>query len=206
MKLGEIAARIGETPLRNARRVVALAGAPASGKSTLAAQLATLLPRACVLPMDGFHLENTELHQRGLFARKGAPETFDAAGFCALVSKLHDAGVQPYPTFDRARDAVVADGGEISAQTETVIVEGNYLLFDHPAWQGLAAHWDLTLFLDVPETVLRERLKARWEAHGHSPEAAQARAAQNDLPNAQRIIAARLPCDWVLNYLEVGVG
>ena len=77
---------------RQGRRLVALAGPPATGKSTLAGALCERLSRdgqsAVVVPMDGFHLDNRILEARGLLARKGAPETFDADGFIALIRRL----------------------------------------------------------------------------------------------------------------------
>ena len=86
---GDLAARIAALPLRGRRRLVAIAGAPTSGKSTLAERLVEELgPRAALVPMDGFHLDNRVLDERGLRPRKGAPETFDAAGFVRLVNAL----------------------------------------------------------------------------------------------------------------------
>src|SRR5947207_15332686 len=71
------------------RRLLGLAGAPGSGKSTLAAALAAALAeRAIVVPMDGFHLANAELARLGRAGRKGAPDTFDAAGYVALLRRL----------------------------------------------------------------------------------------------------------------------
>ena len=45
---------------------VAIAGPPGSGKSTLAADLARRIgPSCCLVPMDGFHLDNATLSARG---------------------------------------------------------------------------------------------------------------------------------------------
>src|SRR5690606_2471025 len=71
------------------RRLLGLVGAPGAGKSTLAQALADALgPRAQVVPMDGFHLANAELARLGRAERKGAPDTFDAAGYAALLRRL----------------------------------------------------------------------------------------------------------------------
>jgi fructokinase len=173
------------------RRLVCLAGPPASGKSTLAERLAELLTLqgspAQVVPMDGFHLHNQILMERGLLARKGAPETFDVLGLLSLVARLRDKTEVIFPTFDRERDIAIAGSGIIDEQCDTVIVEGNYLLMELPFWRELREFWDLSIFLEVPEAVLTERLINRWLVHGLSPEEAERRAKQNDLVNAKLI-------------------
>ena len=188
-------------PRMGKRRLVAVAGAPASGKSLLADHLATQLCDAgClsqVVPMDGFHLHNQFLVERGLLNRKGAPETFDVAGFLHLVARLHDEPAVYYPTFDRGRDIAIAGSGLIKEHCDTVIIEGNYLLFDELNWRDLRAHWDVAIWLDVPMPTLRTRLVERWLAHGLSLEQAQARASENDLANAELISRAQLPADLV---------
>lgn len=171
-----------------ARVLVGIAGPPGSGKSTFAATLAAGLgPTAAVLPMDGFHLDNSILQERGLFDRKGAPETFDAKGFVRLVSDLRDKARVTYPTFDRQADRVRPDAGEITEATRFVLIEGNYLLLQSPPWRDLAGLFDLTVYLDVDRDLLRERLVQRWRDHGLAEEAAVARAEQNDLRNAETV-------------------
>ncbi len=186
-------------PKGHGRKLVAVAGAPASGKSVLGAALRDALRgeglQAELVPMDGFHLDNRILDARGLRARKGAPETFDAAGFWALVQRLRNKTEVVYPLFDRARDLSVAGAGVIAPECEIVIIEGNYLLFDEQPWADLAALWDLAIWLDTPQHILRQRCISRWLEHGHDLAAAQTRAENNDLVNARRIIAARLPAD-----------
>ena len=170
---------------------MAVAGAPASGKSTLAAALADRLTAAGRaarhVPMDGFHLDNAVLAPRGLLPRKGAPETFDAAGFVHAVRRLAAEDEVILPDFDRARDIAVAGRIVVGPETEIAVVEGNYLCFDADPWRRLAGLWDLAVFLDVPGPVLRARLLARWREHGLGEAEALARAEANDLPNAARI-------------------
>ena len=194
-----LAARIIATRASGARKVIGLAGAPASGKSTLAEQLAAMIPTAQVVPMDGFHLDNSVLEPLGLLPRKGAPETFDATGFVALVARLGQGGALRYPTFDRDSDAVVDDGGHLDASCDTVIVEGNYLLLDEPPWAQLRGLFDLSIFLDVPVEVLQARLVQRWLDQGLSPDAALARAQGNDLPNATTVQARSMRADVTIS-------
>ncbi|KCV81032.1 fructose transport system kinase [Actibacterium atlanticum] len=196
--LDQLALRLGQSKPRGRRLVVALAGAPGSGKSTMAAQLSERLHHAAVVPMDGFHLDNRLLEPRGLLPRKGAPETFDLGGITRLAQALAQDETVYYPLFDRARDLAVAGAGHIGPECQIALIEGNYLMFDAPGWRDLAGYWDVSVRLDVPLEVLRARLIARWLAHGLSPDQAAQRAQGNDLPNAERVLKAALPCDYVL--------
>ena len=181
------------------RLLVALAGPPASGKSTLAEALVRALNAAgrtaSLVPMDGFHLDNRILSARGLLHIKGAPQTFDAEGFISLVRRLKSDPQVFFPVFDRTRDLAVAGAAEVAPDTRVAVIEGNYLLFDAAPWRDLAGLWDFSLFIHLPEATLRDRLIRRWQDHGLEPAAALARAEANDLPNARRILAHRLPAD-----------
>ncbi|RYH07303.1 hypothetical protein [Tropicimonas sp. IMCC6043] len=189
-----LADRIGGLQPAGRRLLVAIAGPPASGKSRTARELVEELQRrggrAVEVPMDGFHLDNRLLDARGLRARKGAPETFDAAGFVHAMRRLGSEEEVILPTFDRSRDLSVAGAIAITPKHDIAVVEGNYLCFDEPPWRELAELWDFSCYLEVPDEVLLERLVKRWLGHGHTPEAAEARARGNDLANAQRIAAA----------------
>lgn len=183
------------------RYLFAVAGAPGAGKSTLAEALVAALEaiapgRAALLPMDGFHFDNAVLAARGLLARKGAPETFDAAGLAATLDRIAAAS-EPVavPVFDRDLDLARAGARIIAPVQSIVVVEGNYLLLDDAPWSGLAGHFDRALFLDVDEAELTRRLVERWLGHGHAPEAARARAEGNDLPNARLVLARSRSAD-----------
>jgi len=198
MSPAELAERIGAIPCRGKRRLVAISGPPASGKSTLAEGVAAQDAGARVVPMDGFHLDNALLDQRGLRGRKGAHETFDAAGFVHLIRRLKTEEEVVFPLFDRALDKSINCAGCVDARTETIVVEGNYLLLDRPVWRDLAPLWDFTVHLNVPEDVLRARLMQRWRDHGFAEEDARAKTEGNDLPNAAFVTANILPADLVI--------
>ncbi len=190
--------RLRATPFTGKRRLVALVGAPASGKSSLAKALTERDPGIQVVPMDGFHLDNAILSERGLAARKGAPETFDVAGFLHLVRRLKTEDDVVFPLFDRSRDQSIAGAGAIRPETGTIIVEGNYLMLNQPRWRDLAPLWDLTVQIDVPLGELRQRLLHRWADHGFGPAEAATKADANDLPNATFVLENGLRCDVVV--------
>jgi len=197
-RVADAADRAGRT-----RIMVAVAGPPGAGKSTVGAALVDALNGAglstVLVPMDGFHLDNAVLSAHGLLARKGAPETFDVNGFLATLRRVLLEPVVYFPRFDRRQDQSIAGTIEVTPAHRVVLVEGNYLCFDAPRWRELTALWDLSVFLDVPLPVLRERLIARWLDHGLDADAAEARAMENDIPNAKAVLDHLMPVHVTLS-------
>ena len=177
------------------RRLLGLVGAPGSGKSTVAQALLDALPgRAQVVPMDGFHLANAELGRLGRAGRKGAPDTFDGAGYVALLRRLRSqpAGETVYaPAFRREIEEPVAGAIAVRPDTPLVITEGNYLLLEEGPWAGVAPLLDEVWYVEVDDRLRLERQLRRHQQFGRSLEAAQAWVAQTDEPNARRIAATR---------------
>ena len=177
------------------RKLLGLVGAPGSGKSTVAQALLDALPgRAQVVPMDGFHLANAELRRLGRAGRKGAPDTFDSAGYVALLRRLRTqpAGETVYaPEFRRDIEEPVAGAIGVRPDTPLVITEGNYLLLEEGPWAGVAPLLDEVWYVEVDDGLRLERLLRRHQQFGRSLEAAQAWVAQTDEPNARRIAATR---------------
>ncbi|GAW49046.1 MULTISPECIES: nucleoside/nucleotide kinase family protein [unclassified Nocardioides] len=179
-------------------RLLGITGAPGVGKTTLAASLAQELASA-VLPMDGFHYADVELVRRGLLDRKGAPETFDAEGYAALLRRVR-AGEEDVvaPMFERHLEQPLAGAIPVPA-TGTVVTEGNYLLLDEPRWRAVRAEIDVVWHVVIDDSVRLDRLVARHVEFGKSPEEAWAWVARVDEANAARIEAARDRADLVVD-------
>ena len=188
----QIADKIAQVPRTGRRTLIAVAGPPASGKTTVSAALLGALNAggtpAGLLAMDGFHLDNALLDARGLRARKGAPETFDFGGFHACLHRLQNEDEVIAPMFDRTRDVSVGSSVLITKEMRTIIVEGNYLLLDERPWAELRPHWAFSVMITADRAVLEQRLIARWVQHGFSEQDARAKALENDIPNALRVL------------------
>lgn len=200
-EIAHIAAAIFKRAGKAKRIVVAIAGPPGAGKSTLSAALRELLPEgsAEVVPMDGFHFDDIILNRRGLRARKGAPETFDFAGFETLLKRIRAGGPDiAIPVFDRDMELSRAAAEIVGAETRFILVEGNYLLLDEEPWSRLAPLFDFSIFVDVPRNELERRLRLRWDEHGKSEADAIAWIASNDMPNIERVLARRRKADLVV--------
>ncbi|WP_415404288.1 nucleoside/nucleotide kinase family protein [Tateyamaria sp. SN3-11] len=197
MTLDQICAQILDRPPTTHRRLVAVAGPPASGKSTLADVIAARLTArgdvATVVPMDGFHLDDRLLHADGTQNRKGAPNTFDADGFVRTIKALQSPDPVVFPVFDRTREIAIAGAGRVPADCKTVVVEGNYLLLDTAPWNQLRNHWTFSIALHPPMEVLVDRLRARWAEHGKPN--AQAWIDTNDVPNITTVLTKSAPAD-----------
>lgn len=174
------------TPAPAPRRLIALAGPPGGGKSTLAPLIAAHLG-AVVVPMDGFHLDNALLDAAGLRPRKGAPETFDTAGLRHALRRLRSGEAEVIlPAFDRARDAAIAGAIRVTSADRLLLVEGNYLLSTLPGWADLAPLWEASVLLSVPRPELERRLTDRWTGLGLDDATVRARLG-NDLANADAV-------------------
>jgi pantothenate kinase len=186
------------------RRILGIAGAPGAGKSTLTAALSERLPAGscAVVPMDGFHLADIALDRLGRLDRKGAPDTFDAAGYVALLQRLRTARPEDEPVwapqFERDLEQPIAGAIEVPGDVPLVITEGNYLLAEEGPFAHVRAALDACWFVEIPEALRLERLIARHVAFGKPPEAARAWALGPDEENARLVAATRERADLVL--------
>lgn len=183
------------------RAVLGIAGAPGAGKTTLATALVAAIAErhgtayVAHLPMDGFHLADAQLDRLGLRERKGAPETFDADGYAALLHRVRvETGRPVYaPGFERTLEQPLAGAIVVPAGARLVITEGNYLLLARDEWRRCRAGLDATWWLEVDDEERRRRLVVRHIAFGKDPEAAERWVLEVDEANAALLRASGGP-------------
>jgi pantothenate kinase len=183
------------------RVLLGICGAPGGGKSTLAERLVTALgTEAVYVGMDGFHLAQVELERLNRTARKGAPDTFDAAGYVNLLSRLKtESSTTIYaPQFRREIEEPIAGAVPVHPEHRIVVTEGNYLLLNDPPWREVRTHLTETWFLSPGEELRRDRLLARHQAFGRTRAEAEERTLGSDEHNAVLINATRSSADLVI--------
>ncbi len=220
--LGDLADRACATVTSSSRVIVGITGAPGSGKSTLVQALLRELtsrprppaarvgregevdgePWVVQLPMDGFHLADVTLNGLGMLECKGAPETFDAHGFAALLGRIADPAQRDVtiyaPTFERDLEQPVAGAIAVPPSAALVITEGNYLLLPDDPWPQVRAHLEQVWHCATDDARRKEQLIARHTEHGKSPQEAREWALGPDEANAVRVIEASAGADLVI--------
>ena len=196
----ELASLIREKSGEALRYMVAIVGAPASGKSTLATNLRDALvalgETAIVVPMDGFHLDDIILNARGHRARKGAPHTYDVAGFETLLKRIKAREEEiAIPVFDRSLELSRAAADIITSQAKFILVEGNYLLLKQKPWERLKPLFDFSIYLNEPIVELEQRLIKRWLDHGFDMAYAKNWIASNDQLNIKTVVEESAAAD-----------
>lgn len=189
------------------RVIIGIAGAPGVGKSTLAEAVVRAYGDGAVLVgMDGFHLAQDVLDSAGLAEIKGAPETFDAAGYLSLLQRLRapQPGVTVYaPEFRRAIEEPIAGAIAVAPAVEVVVTEGNYLLLTAAPWPDVRAQLTEAWFLDTPHTQRIDRLVRRHMQFGRSLPVATERAQRgSDARNAVQVNESRDRADLMLESID----
>ncbi|MGW0883514.1 nucleoside/nucleotide kinase family protein [Streptomyces sp. NPDC002671] len=187
------------------RALLGIAGSPGAGKSTLAEHLVRALnaegpPWAAQVPMDGFHLADVELDRLGRRDRKGAPDTFDAAGYAALLRRLREDtdDVVYAPGFERVLEQPLAGAIRVPPTARLVVTEGNYLLLREGSWHRVQPCLDEVWFCELPEEERIRRLVARHEEFGKDHAAAVAWVRGTDQRNADLVATTRGRADLVV--------
>ena len=184
------------------RKIVGLIGKPGAGKSTLSAKLIEHLgAQAAILNMDGYHLSNLALRELGRADRKGAPDTFDALGFTAILQRVKNQVDQDiyFPVFDRSIEESIAAQGVITPEIKLVITEGNYLLHNENNWGGVKELLDESWFIEVDDQIRIERLVNRHHKFGKSKADAHSWATGSDENNAKIVAQTRELADVIIN-------
>lgn len=188
---------------RSGRQVLAIAGAPGSGKSTLVESLAQALAGqpVAILPMDGFHYDDAVLHAMGRRPWKGAPDTFDVGGLRSALARLRDPaeGAVAVPVFDRDLEISRGSARIIGPEVRLILAEGNYLTLDADPWRSLRPCFDATVLIDVPEAELRRRLRQRWLGYKLTEAEIDFKLDQNDLPNGRVVAQSGGSVDYILH-------
>lgn len=193
-----------QLPVRGDRAILGITGAPGAGKSTLGAALVERLgERAALVPMDGFHLDDAVLEALGRRDRKGAPDTFDASGYIALLRRLQERSddVVYAPLFRREVELAVAGALPVPRAVPLVVTEGNYLLADGE-FAGVRPLLTASWFVELDPEVRRGRLVARHVHHGRSPEDAERWVARSDDRNVELVESTKTRADLVLRVTE----
>jgi pantothenate kinase len=182
------------------RSLLGIAGCPGAGKSTLSDAITGSVHSSVVVPMDGFHMLNEDLVRLGRRDRKGAPDTFDADAYVALLDRVRrqTSEIITAPRYDRAASVPIPDAIVVDPHVALVITEGNYLLVDQPPWTGVRPLLDEVWFVDVEDAVRIPRLIARHIAFGKSPDEAGEWVMRSDEANAAVVAATRDMADVVV--------
>ncbi|GAA2974753.1 nucleoside/nucleotide kinase family protein [Streptomyces drozdowiczii] len=202
MDISDLTARARSLAEAGGRRVLGIAGPPGAGKSTLAGRITDALgPLAVLVPMDGFHLAQAELERLGRAGRKGAPDTFDAAGYVALLRRLRapEPGTVVYaPAFDRSLEEPVAGAVPVPPEVPLVVTEGNYLLYGEGPWAPVRGLLDEAWYLEPDDAVRVPRLVERHVRYGKRRADAERWVARSDEANARLVAAFRDRADLVV--------
>lgn len=202
-RLAELAAAL---VVEGRRAILGVTGEPGAGKTTFVEALAAEVARThgqewvAHLPMDGFHLADTQLRRLGALDRKGAADTFDGYGYAHLLHRVRTYPQEEIyaPGFERDLEQPIAAALVVPPAARLVVTEGNYLLHDEEPWPQARAELDEVWYLTTDKDVRISRLIARHVEFGKSPDAAAEWVTTSDEKNAQLVAATSTRADRVV--------
>ncbi|HEY9075982.1 MAG TPA: hypothetical protein VIO61_05530 [Anaerolineaceae bacterium] len=222
-----LARTILDLPQQSARRIVAIAGLPGSGKTaftltlalvinalavnSLAASALTSIPVAAAVGMDGWHYSNAYLESHSithageitsLRSIKGMPETFDVLAIAAFLRKARSGETDlPYPVYSRkVHDPI--PGGLLTASIQVILIEGNYLLLNEEPWRSLADFYDLRILITGEIEAFLPGLIERHRRGGKTDDLIEAWLKNVDIPNMHRIKAGSVAADITIHKIN----
>ena len=208
MDLDDLARRAGGlVPTGSAgRAILGICGPPGAGKTTLVEELLRRLRArhgpewAAHVPMDGFHLADVQLRRLGLADRKGAPETFDADGYAAILGRIATGRdrVVYAPGFERELEQPIAAAIAVPPEAQIILTEGNYLLLEEPAWAAARSWMSEVWYVDLDPATRVERLIGRHVRFGKAPARAREWVLRSDEANARLVEGSRGRADLVI--------
>jgi type I pantothenate kinase len=143
--------------------IVAVAGSVAVGKSTFARVLQALIarwpdhPRVALVTTDGFLHPNAVLHQRGLMARKGFPESYDLRRMIRFLAAVK-AGERTVvaPVYSHTAYDIVAGQTQIVERPDVLIFEGLNVLQTINTAVVASDFFDFSVYIDADETHIEQ--------------------------------------------------
>ena len=190
---------------RGSRTILGIVGSPGAGKTTLCTAIESALgDDVVVVGMDGFHLDNPILIERGRREDKGAPDTFDVAGYLSLLRRLGEA-TEPItygPRFDREIETSIGSAIPVPQTVPLVITEGLYLLREEEGWEEVRGLVNEMWYLELPDAVRQDRLLRRRLGHGDNEEHARDWVMRVDQASADRVAKTKHRADLIIEVLD----
>ncbi|MFG0248404.1 MAG: nucleoside/nucleotide kinase family protein [Phycisphaeraceae bacterium JB051] len=188
------------------RKLIAIAGIPGSGKTTLMLKLIDCInaiepATAAAVSMDAYHLMNVQLDALDLRKVKGSPQTYDVISYLHLLKQLKSQTQRDvfYPVYDRGIHNPIWRASQVVKPTVKILfTEGQFLLLDQSPWDELANVVDESWYLKVDPAKVREDLIARHVRGGRSRESAVEHVTRSDDANRDLVLTRMRKPDRVI--------